>query len=977
MDSQEVGVWLEECLEAAAASEQPDEVSDEARQNHRSTRNALCAELSLLIQEAVEMKWPFVPEKWQYKEAVSTQDKTNLTDLISPYLPQLMALLKAAILAWEAREALAVVFLVDRLLYWSDESRRLLSITKLLHRRHPGAPVAPQLVIRQARVYLNSGKLHKAEFILSMLIINNGATGSWTYRSESDKLLVQAVSVQVRGLILQKLGLWLEAAELIWASLMGYFALPQPDKKGIGTSLGLFADILVSMNDEDFEALRNNPDVDLSLLGDCPHRLLSAAEAARLAVVYSQYTSLYVLTSVVAQGTCLLSYSFSLACHAPNRRHYLLQAKQAFEVGLLTETEHQPVASQQELHTFLKAAYSLAVVHRWLRLASETELGRATGACREALVLFYDYCRADIQERDGLAADVMRRVGQVKRTLRVEPYPNSDPGSFIPDFYRKGAEERPAKFTPAGFFRLMDRFGDYHKAICESHSAGCAKGYAGGGGGGGEARLCITAMGTTVEPSNWEEGGRDRPGGGPEPPRNEVLPPTAEGSTEGEEELEGEDALGSSWQNVEMHSSTSSSISGSEAYEWVEAAIDTETSEDEGPVKPLAIGGATRPMSRLSLGSSFGSLGWSFGSQSSWERISPVQPPSRSSSRASASGPTPGAKRSAEQLPSTEAPTSFEELETRDSERPAGVSDRETTSRTPERNPACCSCRDPGALAGPEPGKRYLLTERDYHALLAGVCHDCLLKRLQSKETKFILKDHNKAYSGLQLKFSRATGLWTSRETCVYIGEPTGMKGRQRTALWVRFLHQEERLSSYMGKDYQEPKEMQFHLKDVERQMTSQYYVTQFNKKLYEQKMTAQIFYLPSDALLILEAGEIIGCLTVEPYMLGNFVKLTNNTWKKDSRFLATEYGIAFGHFTYLFSERQEVVVDLQGVVTANGKGLTYLTDPQIHSARNPRDPSNLGERGLRYFLDEQHGPECNSVCKDLNLPPMGRRPPL
>lgn len=56
---------------------------------------------------------------------------------------------------------------------------------------------------------------------------------------------------------------------------------------------------------------------------------------------------------------------------------------------------------------------------------------------------------------------------------------------------------------------------------------------------------------------------------------------------------------------------------------------------------------------------------------------------------------------------------------------------------------------------------------------------------------------------------------------------------------------------SYIGKDYQEPKQMQFHLRDVERQMTSQYYVTQFNKKLYEHKITAQIFFLPSDFLLV------------------------------------------------------------------------------------------------------------------------------
>ena len=495
--------------------------------------------------------------------------------------------------------------------------------------------------------------------------------------------------------------------------------------------------------------------------------------------------------SQVAQGSCLQSYSFSLACPAADRRRYLLQAKQAFEVGLLTKTEQQSVSSQQELHTFVKAAYSLAVVNRWLRLASEAELDQATRNCQEALGLFYDFCRAGAQERDGLAAAVMRHVRQVKCTLRVEPCPNSDPGSFIPDFYRKGAEERSVRFTPAGFFHLMERFQEYHKSICESPpGTRCAKGDAGGG---GEAGLSVAAMGTTVEPTvepgKCEEGGApDTPGGGPEPARNQVLAPPAEGLEE-EEEEEGGGALGSSWQNVSnvgsrpgsskanvgasrpgsglprMHhtSSSSSSSSGSEAFEWVEAAIDTETSEDEGPVRPPSVRGATRPMTRLSLGSSLGSLGQSYGSQSSWDRISPVLPPSRSGSRGPSRGPAPcpplqpGAKRqSAEQLSSTEGSTfsssSFEELEARelearDPERPASAPDQETPRRASERNAACWSCRELGALASPEPGKQYLLTEQDYHALLAGVCHDCLLKRLQSEETKFKLKDHNKTYS--------------------------------------------------------------------------------------------------------------------------------------------------------------------------------------------------------------------------------------
>lgn len=158
----------------------------------------------------------------------------------------------------------------------------------------------------------------------------------------------------------------------------------------------------------------------------------------------------------------------------------------------------------------------------------------------------------------------------------------------------------------------------------------------------------------------------------------------------------------------------------------------------------------------------------------------------------------------------------------------------------------------------------------------------------------------------------------------------------------------------------------------------------------------------------ILESNEIVGCVTVEPYMLGDFVKLTNNTSKKESKFKATDYGLAFGHFTYLLSGGQEVVVDLQGVslsihlqssecqqwivkarsvflllywvtlfnfsvgwVTANGKGMTYLTDPQIHSTITPRGPSNFAGRGLRLFVEEQHGPQCNAICHLLRLPPF------
>ncbi|XP_017277538.2 alpha-protein kinase 1 isoform X2 [Kryptolebias marmoratus] len=1106
---------MEECLRAAAAAaaavaapHQAPQLTEEVRLNYCSCRDSLCAELASLLQEAVEMKWPFVPEKWQYKKSVSPDDKTNLSDLISKHLHQLLVLLEASIVAQEAPTALAVVFLVDRFIYWTDESSRLLKIAKLLHRRHPDTPIAPQLVIRQARVYFNSGKLQKAEYILSSLINNSGTTGRWSYQSDGDRALVQAVSVQVRGMILQKLGLWLQAAELIWASLVGFYSLPQPDKKGIGTSLCLLANILVSMDDEDFHVFRTNPDIDFSLLGNSSDRLLSAAHAAKMSVTYSQYTPLYVLTNVTTQGTCLLSYSFSLECPPPQRASFLQQAREAFAVGLLTKADSDLVTSQQELHTFLKAAYSITVAHKWLG-APQGVVTKAAQACQKALANFYDYSRAATQDKEELCAEIMRLVGQVKVLLGVDPFPNSDKGSFIPDSYRN-VKDSSVNFTLEAFSKIMQRFQKYHASLCENTTRRCrgAEDEADG------ARLCLTALGTTADTLGTEcRADVDQPqrkGSVPSsghPPSDSDTCPTVESS----------DQLGSSWQrlspsssgsprppghganmsnqrcittesddgrsadenqkerphgrdsSISSHAGPKSAASSSfsskdpgdlEKFEVMQAELETVDTERDWMAIGVAqkqeagAGGDLRSLSQLTLKTSSSSLGDSFSSQSSWEKIpsgknspacgkpqpshlskpetgqrsmssdsnesffiletedsepslldldatkknqwkvgapseprplensninsnmetevdpEPVKPATSSSSAAqyNRSQPVP------DQCGVTETSTddSFQMLEV--DENGLQLSELTSTENVPQRkNPLCHSCRSHSTAAAVAPVKQFLLSKQDYQALLAGVCQECLLTRLCSDKTQFKLNSNKTAYNALHLKFSKATGLWTAKETCVYIGESMGMKGNQREAIWVQFLHQEERLSSYVGKDYLQPRGVQFHLKDVERQMTAQYYVTEFNKRLYDKEVMAQIFFIPSEALLVLNGDEIVGCLTVEPYMLGDFVKLTNNTRKKNKMFRATEYGLAFGHFTYLFSGGQEVVVDLQGWVTASGKGLTYLTDPQIHSTRTPKGPGNFADRGLRLFLEEQHGPECNEICQLLKLHPVAK----
>ncbi|KAB5518353.1 hypothetical protein PHYPO_G00164800 [Pangasianodon hypophthalmus] len=1139
MNTLELAAQLEECLHLARR-----DITAADKEMFKNATGMLSAEVNTLLQEAVNMKWPFVEEKWQYKRSVASEDKVNTTDLIGRHLPQLMVFLRASIMAAESAWAMSVIFLLDRFLYWIDSSHTLLKIAKALHMRYPETPVAPQIIIRQARVYLNTGKLQKAEYILSSLINNNGATGCWKYQRDCDRVLVQSVSVQVRGQVLQKLGLWLEAAELIWASLIGFHVLPLPDKKGIGTSLGLLANILISMNDKDFATFQKKPHIDLGFLGDCNHRLLCAAQAAKMAAVYSQFGSLYVFTHMVTQGTCLLSYSFSKDCPAPAKRTYLALAKEAFENGLLTKKDDEVVTSQQELHTLLKAAYCLATTNKWMFGPSE-QVNAAVQACQEAVGFFYSYCFKDNSDKNALSSEVMAKLQHVKALLKMKPFKNSDPRSFIPDSYR-AIEDRPVPFTIDDFAKVMECFQKHHKSVCEAFSVQKC----GGNHQDASHANCITAVQTRTESFATEchtishkssecQLGIENKNILAKPEISDQLAETVSDTKDSEEKKPGEkvqkakisrmsggsSSLGSSWTSLSDNSGNSpvlvdpfcctevddddgvdnkqnrhNDIEGKRAKSANASnqtrrdfSFQASTSHSKGNMQELCTtlgsednsdGGTGDSMSNASHGActelsflasasqqqSNQELFTTLGSEdycqitnnfdgkdkktrtssgsisslgSSWQSISFSKSPhiggftevlenkqavdqncdtlpSPSSSFESlnlnssassiqkehfspsyqtgndSSKAQTGSFNNKQSLPSTEF-DSFEFLQVDHSEATQGIttpankhmegnikvsppdeikvdaykqsfmSGKMTETADSDQclsNDSLFSnmnCRN-GCFQGCKMGS-VVLTEQDYRSLLSGVCQGCLLRRLPDKPFK--LSHYNKAYSALVLKYSKTTDSWTACETNVYVGEVLKMdvEGRQRQAFRVQYLHQEILLGSYVGKEYLKERKIDTHLGDVERQMTAQYYVMEFNKRLYENNITTQIFYLPSELLLLLESDTILACISVEPYMLGEFVKLTNNTTKINNLHSTTEYGIAFGHFTYEFSNGQEVVVDLQGWMTANGKGLMYLTDPQIHTLRKPKSVNNFHHNGIRKFLQDQHGKHCNSIC--------------
>ncbi|XP_053113106.1 alpha-protein kinase 1 isoform X2 [Hemicordylus capensis] len=1234
-----VASLLQECkLVLDKHSPAEEDQGEEEESKHQQPRALLPVDLRTLLEEAKEMKWPFVPERWQYKQAVDLEDKTNLHDMINARLQELLMCLKASITVRDYVTAAAIVFLIDRFLYWVDGSSQLLQIAKRLHKLQPTTPIAPQLVIRQARVSVNSGKLLKAEYILSSLINDSGATGVWKYAKESDRILVQSVCIQIRGQILQKLGMWYEAAELTLASILGYFTLPQPDKKGIATSLGILANIFVSMSENDYNTFKNNSLIDLNLLKEFDHRLLSAAEACKLAAAFSQFTPLFVLTAANIRGMCLLSYSYSSACPSGEKQFYLSEAKESFEIGLLTKKNEEPVNSKQELHSFVKAAFCLTKVHQ--RLYGESErLSQVIKVCQEALEKLYAYSHsshAEKQDKDLLAKEIMCLVMSVKEPLQVQSFPNSDAKAYIPDSYKASVKKQIVN-GELSFEKVLAMYSQHHAAVSNVFESTCKSRTMSHGE--GKTGACITALKTETRNMDTVCTTEEKGHHGKGTARTSVSQ-KARRSQEGlkgqmrkklsrvpavdislDEDTESEPSVGGQ-SNADSISSRSQSRSGissslrswskvsksSSLTSWEEIGCNenelpqekkqkTNSSADKEPDHSAALtedaeeniqghnvsllaskicnlsvqetqSGCTGPLFHNNVNltnkrtesdpnfrqehlektecedeqslreasntscknssdtlsdikgpssyvpyssskqDSFGMIisssdsktkdsnknsAMSNNNQQSTEKVNTKDP--KNCNRAlepmfrehwllvDPEGETLDTAEDAQMNPklpgdmmapinrvlrperdrfvqnwinksstmmsgggSSEMPEVDLQADTEDDWEFASGSGRKSGDNPPDMSmvqdqpshraeathspswkhkPLANQSSDCATTEGDEGDKlrnilcsqssssslkswykspyfsssfselenssflsssgssftslikteeqvlqARILSDDDYERFLAGVEHSWLVERLKNtglfKPTLL-----RKAHSALLLKFSKKSGLWTAQETAVYIGDYLNVakKGRQRNAFWIHFLHQEETLGRYVGKEYKDEKGLIHHFSDVERQMTAQYYVTEFNKRLYEQQIQTQIFYIPSVVLLVLEGKSIKGCISVEPYILGEFVKLSNNTKVVKSEYKATEYGLAYGHFCYEFSKGTDVVVDLQGWVTGNGKGLIYLTDPQIHSLSQKEASclTNFGKKGIYYFFNNQHT-ECNEICRRLSL---------
>lgn len=133
-----------------------------------------------------------------------------------------------------------------------------------------------------------------------------------------------------------------------------------------------------------------------------------------------------------------------------------------------------------------------------------------------------------------------------------------------------------------------------------------------------------------------------------------------------------------------------------------------------------------------------------------------------------------------------------------------------------------------------------------------------------------------------------------------------------------------------------------------------------------------QVQFLSAAHLQLLDKdGKVFDWINVEPFLHGSFLKLTNNlkfVSKKEKDECGVEIATALSHFTYKETGGVLMMVDLQGWMPTDGKGVVYLTDPVFHTS-NMRAFSS-GDRhqeGMQAFWTHQHR-QCNAICRYLGL---------
>eukprot|EP00667_Euglena_gracilis_P002633 EG_transcript_2636 len=204
---------------------------------------------------------------------------------------------------------------------------------------------------------------------------------------------------------------------------------------------------------------------------------------------------------------------------------------------------------------------------------------------------------------------------------------------------------------------------------------------------------------------------------------------------------------------------------------------------------------------------------------------------------------------------------------------------------------------------------------------------------------------------------------WSKTSVEAFVAPHVYEKGSMRLAYRMKIPSEPKGKQEFIAKKFinEDDDDNERYFTDVLMQSLCQEYAMQFNQCNPPKKVQFIDSFIIELVSRKCKPDGWNQLMSVEPFMPGEYQKYNNNFgWVS---YLDRNTPQAFSHFTYVASDGEHLVTDIQGV------GDVY-TDPQIHSWDGQGfGEGNYGKYGIEKFFSTHY---CNSVCQYLGLSGKG-----
>ncbi|XP_067652821.1 alpha-protein kinase 1-like [Haliotis asinina] len=902
--------------------------------NLQTWLSLLPSHISAMIQLALRQERPFLPPDVTPEMMAETNDTL-------PCMNHIEILYRCIAKAAEMDDLVtmaALIYVVDRAAYRFGASRALLKVLNILLESGPHTPVAPQVIIRKARVMKDDGDLHGAVRVLDAVITRESV---WDYKDDDQYNNVKAVCVQIKGHILHNLGMWKDAIEPLVESVDSFNKIH--DNKGTSSSLGLLTKCLKKLTVADYHEMKQKYPALFSQSHPCYEAYVKGMDAVRYIEDLGQ--TLYIAKHQLVAEESLLMFALQ---QPPSLREF--QWFQTIVADIKkTLTTHETVSNLKSLETYFEFVRAIFLIHLTLYFSPFPQDRSLSKYLEQISIELYRHL-CSCQSRRQLVTNLehtSNSVSFMNASLGILGLPSlqgTDDVSVNVEVSAAASEDSSDKTEIK-----TDSAKVSSKAEHMSDKAGT-----------------VPAVVNSSTPAS-----RQNPGTFPGAVKSQIPKAT---------DLYSRKYVGLT---VDASSFSTTSDSSSQSGSGVTSSQDEHTEPELVNLSVVSISATAEKFSNLDLNSDpeisrvfddkniapvAQSTGQTSTSSSSAKSVTDSSASRKSSSSSSGSVGLSSASSSSAKA-SRESEYSFSSSLSQQSSNESSASYVDLSAPTEEWH----NLSEMGELS-PLVDLSSSTVNSSLEILQFG--HSVETRSAEEYLEHWMpptVDETIKVNRALLLTYNPVTGEWQSQNTLVHKGQELDLggnrKGNCREVFEVHFLHQEEPLGRYVCKRYRQQRPARYYQQDVVCQMMAGYYVTRFNQALQNYHSNIQVQFLPAAHLQLLTPDDHLeDWVNVEPYLYGDFIKLTNNLDFCKKEHHGEELATALTHFSYCESQGVLMIVDIQGWIPREGNGIIYLTDPQFHTKGFRRfSPADRQEEGMRLFWSKVH-PQCNSICSTLGL---------